>query len=138
MGQDSHEMKNYNLFFLRWNWTFNRDFLKKIQTRSEQDAQQRAQSTQDKIRIKSGQNLKSRQILDKQTQTGLLVHAVETDQPDMVIFFREKLGKLLQKHSDLTVPLQRFIDLSKEVEMKNTSKERREVCKVIINYVCTM
>jgi len=58
-----------------------------------------------------------------------LVHAVETDQPDMVIFFREKLGKLLQKHSDLTVPLQRFIDLSKEVEMKNTSKERREVCK---------
>ena len=65
-----------------------------------------------------------------------LVHAVETDQPDMVIFFREKLGKLLQKHSDLTVPLQRFIDLSKEVEMKNTSKERREVCKVLINYVC--
>ena len=73
--------------------------------------------------------------MDKQTYTGLLVHAVESDQPDMVIFFREKLGKLLQKHSDLTVPLQRFIDLSKEVEMKNTSKERREVCKVIINYV---
>ena len=71
--------------------------------------------------------------MDKQTYTGLLVHAVESDQPDMVIFFREKLGKLLQKHSDLTVPLQRFIDLSKEVEMKNTSKERREVCKVITN-----
>ena len=61
-----------------------------------------------------------------------MVHAVETDQPEMVQLFREKLRKSLEKNSDLTLTsdLQRFIDLSKEVELRSTTKERREVCKV--------
>ena len=58
-----------------------------------------------------------------------LVHAVETDQCELVHFFREKLKKSLEKHSDLTVPLQRFEDLSKEIDLKHTTKERREICK---------
>ena len=50
----------------------------------------------------------------------------------MVQLFREKLRKSLEKNSDLTLTsdLQRFIDLSKEVELRSTTKERREVCKV--------
>ena len=58
------------------------------------------------------------------------VHAVETDQPEFVQFFREKLKEPLERHTDLLVPIQRFIDLSKEVELKSTTEERRKECKV--------
>ena len=60
-----------------------------------------------------------------------LACAVETDQPELVEMFRDKLNKPLERQCDLLVPLQRFVDLSKEINSRNTSEERKNECKVM-------
>ena len=56
-------------------------------------------------------------------QISSLMNAVETYQSDLVQIFNNKLKKSLENHTDLLLPIQRFIELSKEVESKNTTKE---------------
>ena len=70
-----------------------------------------------------------------------LIHAVMTDQTRLVQIFHEKLKKTLERNLDLEVPLQRFVDLSKEVESKSTTEERKNACKgnleVYKKHICT-
>ena len=58
-----------------------------------------------------------------------LVQAVECDQHELVSQFSQALKKPLNRYPELNIYLQRFIDLSKELDLKSTTKERREECK---------
>ena len=51
------------------------------------------------------------------------------NQKPLVQIFNDKLKKSLENHTHLLLPLQRFIELSEEIESKNTTKERRNDCK---------
>ena len=53
-----------------------------------------------------------------------LLCAVDTYQSDLVQLFGEQLKKPLEKHANLLLPMQRFIELSKEIMLKTTSEEK--------------
>ncbi len=70
-----------------------------------------------------------------------LITAINTFQHEFVQQFCEHLSKTLAKHPDLLIPLQRFVELCKEIEAKMTPKDRKEVCKTNVevykNHICT-
>merc|ERR1711874_10390 len=56
-----------------------------------------------------------------------LILAIEDHQSEVIPQLMEKLQKYF--NLELTVPIKRYLDLSKELESKNVSKERRAICK---------
>ena len=70
-----------------------------------------------------------------------LVFTVETEQHYLVSKFCESLKEPLEKHIELKSPLERFVVVCKEMELKSTSKERREICRnnldVYKNVICS-
>ena len=70
----------------------------------------------------------------KPPEMSSLICAVESDQPEFVQLLREELKEpliLVSKQYDLFAPLQRFIDVCKEAELKSTNAIRRKECKVL-------
>lgn len=58
-----------------------------------------------------------------------LVHAVRTRQVQYVSQFYDYLKESIVKHTFLSVSIQRFVELCKEVELRSTSTERKEACE---------
>ena len=56
-----------------------------------------------------------------------LIMAIEENQTEFVPILMEKLQKYFDV--ELNVPMKRYLEISKEIELKNISKDRKSICK---------